>query len=120
MSVRLERERARRRRTLRVGGTLVLAAAGIPIALWHATIVAIASAFRVEARYFVMGWTPWVLMALGLACFIPIAVEALRDPDRRFVRRGTGAWWGWGVTLYLLGFALATQVQQIADVWIDS
>jgi hypothetical protein len=26
-----------------------------------------------------------------------------------------GAWFGWGVTLYLLGFALATQVAQIAD-----
>ena len=42
------------------------------------------------------------------------AIEALRDPDRRFVRRGTNAWWGWGVSLYLLGFMLATQVQQIA------
>ena len=57
-----------------------------------------------------MGWTPWVLMALGLACFIPVAVEALRDPERRFVRRGTDAWSGWGVSLYLLGFGLATQV----------
>jgi hypothetical protein len=28
-------------------------------------------------------------------------------------RPGTGAWAGWGVTLYLLGFALATQVAQI-------
>jgi hypothetical protein len=24
-------------------------------------------------------------------------------------------WYGWGVTLYLLGFALATQVAQITD-----
>ena len=117
---RRERDRARRRRTLQVGGALVLVMAGLPVLLWHATIAAIASAFRVEARYFVMGWTPWVLMALGLACFIPIAVEALRDPERRFVRRGTGAWYGWGLTLYLLGFALATQVQQIADLWIDT
>jgi hypothetical protein len=92
----------------------------LPVLLWHTTIVAIASAFRLEARYFLMGWTPWILMALGLACFIPIAVEALRDPERRFVRRGTGAWYGWGLTLYLLGFGLATQVQQIADLWIDT
>jgi hypothetical protein len=117
---RIERERVRRRRTLRLGGTLVLAMAVLPVLLWHRTIVAIASAFRLEARYFLMGWTPWVLMALGLACFIPIAVEALRDPERRFVHRGTNAWYGWGLTLYLLGFALATQVQQIADLWIDT
>jgi hypothetical protein len=117
---RIERERAHRRRTLRIGGLLVLGMAVLPVVLWHTTIVAIASAFRLEARYFLMGWTPWILMALGLACFIPIAVEALRDPERRFVRRGTGAWYGWGLTLYLLGFGLATQVQQIADLWIDT
>jgi len=117
---RLERERARRRRTLRAGAALVLAAAALPAILWHATIAAIASAFRMEARYFVMGWTPWVLMGLGLACFVPVAIEALRDPDRRFVRRGTNAWWGWGVSLYVMGFGLATQVQQIAELWIDS
>ena len=117
---RLERDRLRRRRTLRIGGALVLAAAALPALLWHDTIAAIAAAFRLEPRYFVMGWTPWVLMALGLACFIPIAIEALRDPERRFVRRGTGAWYGWGVSLYLLGFVLATQVQQIAELWIDT
>ena len=42
-----------------------------------------------------------------------------RPPRRatgRFYAPGAGAWVGWGVTLYLLGFALATQVAQIADV----
>ena len=38
-----------------------------------------------------------------------------RDRERRFYGRAMGAWYGWGVTLYLLGFALATQVAQIAD-----
>jgi len=57
---------------------------------------------------------------LPTACFVPVAIEALRDPDRRFVRRGTNAWWGWGVSLYVMGFGLATQVQQIAELWIDS
>ena len=99
---------------------LVLAAVAVPAVLWHDTITAIASAFRLEFSYLVMGWTPWVLMALGLACFIPVAVETLRDPQRRFARRGTGAWSGWGITLYLLGFLLATQVVQIADLWLDT
>ena len=54
-------------------------------------------------------------MALGLLCFVPVAVEGWRDRDRRFYRAGTGAWFGWGVTLYLLGFGLASQVAQIAQ-----
>jgi hypothetical protein len=99
---------------------LVVAAIALPAVLWHDTITAIASAFRLEVPYLVMGWTPWVLMALGLGCFIPVAVETVRDPQRRFARRGTGAWSGWGVTLYLLGFLLATQVVQIADLWLDT
>jgi hypothetical protein len=107
-------------RTRLTAVALVLAAVALPAVLWHDTITAIASAFRLEVSYFVMGWTPWVLMALGLACFIPVAVETARDPQRRFARRGTGAWSGWGVTLYLLGFLLATQVVQIADLWLDT
>jgi hypothetical protein len=99
---------------------LLLTAAALPAFLWHDTIAAIASAFRLEVSYLVMGWTPWVLMTLGLACFIPVALEAARDPGRRFARRGTAAWSGWGVTLYLLGFLLATQVVQIADLWLDT
>ena len=46
---------------------------------------------------------------------VPPAVADWRDGKDRFYRRGTGAWYGWGITLYVLGFALATQVAQIAD-----
>ena len=92
-----------------------VAAAALPAVLWHRVIADIASQFRLEPAYLVTGWTCWTLMALGLACLVPPAVEAWRDPTHRFHRRGTGAWYGWGVTLYLLGFALATQVAQIAD-----
>ncbi len=117
----MQRAAAPARRHPRLGGALVaLAAVAVPALLWHDTIAAIASAFRLEVSYLVMGWTPWVLMALGLACFIPVAVETARDPDRRFARRGTGAWSGWGITLYLLGFLLATQVVQIAELWLGT
>jgi hypothetical protein len=92
-----------------------VAAAALPAVLWHRVIADIASQFRLEPAYLVTGWTCWTLMALGLACLVPPAVEVWRDPTHRFHRRGTGAWYGWGVTLYLLGFALATQVAQIAD-----
>ena len=39
----------------------------------------------------------------------------LWDRDRRFYGPGSAAWVGWGISLYLLGFGLATQVAQIAD-----
>jgi hypothetical protein len=104
-----------RRRARRVGAVTFLLAAALPVVLWHGTVGAIAEDFRLELDYLVTGWSPWVLMALGLLCFVPVALRDAHDSERRFHRRGTGAWSGWGVTLYLLGFVLATQVSQIAD-----
>ncbi len=101
--------------TRAASGVGIAAAAALPAALWHGVVAAIASEFRLEPAYLITGWTCWALMALGVACLVPPAVEAWRDPGHRFHRRGTGAWYGWGVTLYVLGFALATQVAQIAD-----
>jgi hypothetical protein len=111
----LGRDELARRRARRVGAVGVLGAALLPVVLFHRVVGDIASGFRLELNYLVTGWAPWVLMALGLLCAIPIAIEELRNRDQRFYTPGTGAWAGWGVTLYLLGFALATQVSQIAD-----
>ncbi len=111
----LGRDEAARRRSQRVGSVGFLLAAAAPVVLWHDLVADIAASFELEWTYLVSGWTPWVLMALGLLCFIPVAVGELRDRDGRFHRPGTAAWSGWGVTLYILGFALATQVAQIAD-----
>jgi hypothetical protein len=91
------------------------AALVLPLALWHHTIAQIAGGFRFQLGYLVTGWAPWVLMGLGLACFVPILREELRDPQRRFYGSPKMAWFGWSTTLYLLGFGLATQVAQIAD-----
>jgi hypothetical protein len=112
---RLGRDEAARRRSRRVGLAGFLLAAALPVVLWHDLVIEIAGSFQLEWTYLVSGWTPWVLMTLGLLCFIPVAVGELRDRDGRFYRAGTAAWSGWGVTLYILGFALATQVAQIAD-----
>jgi hypothetical protein len=114
-SRRAEAEQARRQRARRVGAAGFAGAIALPIVLWHRVIGDIAGEFRLDARYLITGWAPWVLMLLGLCCFIPVVLEDWRDPDRRFYSAGTGAWFGWGITLYLLGFALATQVAQIAD-----
>lgn len=106
------RDQRARRRSQRVGAVGVLLAAVLPVWLWHDVLADVIAASDPGLTR-MTGFVPWVLMGLGLLCAIPIVVEELRDRDRRFHRRGTGAWAGWGVTLYLLGFALATQVAQI-------
>jgi hypothetical protein len=110
----LGRDELARRRARRVGAVGFAGAVALPLVLWHGVIADIARAGTPDGLgLLVASWAPWVLMILGLACFIPIALADLRDRERRFYRSGTGAWAGWGVSLYLLGFALATQVAQI-------
>jgi hypothetical protein len=114
-SRRLERERIARRRARRVGAGGFVAALALPIVLWHGVIGEIASEFEFSLRYLITGWSPWFLMALGLVCLAWAGIADWRARERRFYATGSGAVFGWGVTLYLLGFALATQVAQIAD-----
>jgi hypothetical protein len=102
-------------RELRIDAAGFLLAVLLPLVLWHATIAEIARGFRLELGYLVTGWAPWLLMAAGLACFVPVILDRLRDPHRRFYGSTRAAWLGWSVTLYLLGFLLATQVAQIAQ-----
>ena len=92
-----------------------LVALGLPIVLWGRAIADIASAFKFEAGYF-SGWVPWALIAAGLAFLVPVAWSAGRSPDSRWYPRARNAYAGWGITLYLLGCGLATQVAQINDV----
>lgn len=107
------RDPARERRNAQlVGAAGVVVAALLPLYLWHDVIADIASVSDPDLTSLV-GWVPWLLMLLGLLCAIPIAVEHIRSRDRRFYRPGTGAWAGWGISLYLMGFALATQVAQL-------
>jgi hypothetical protein len=113
--LRRELEEARRRQAQRIGAAGFVLALTLPILLWHRVIADIASDFRFEVNYLVTGWSPWILMSLGLAFFVPVAVSNGRDPEGRFYPKARNAYAGWGITLYLLGFALATQVAQIAD-----
>lgn len=110
----LGRDQRARRRSERIGALGVLLAAALPILLWRDVIADIAAATADQSTTVVIvGWAPWVLMALGVLCVIPVALERWRSRGGRFHSAGTGAWTGWGVTLYLLGFGLATQVAQI-------
>jgi hypothetical protein len=99
----------------RSGPVVFVAAAALPVVLWHRVVADIASQFRLDPAYLLTGWSCWALVALGLACLVAAGLHEWRDRERRLYRCRAGAWFGWGVTLYLLGFALATQVAQIAD-----
>ena len=74
-SLRADAERARRRRARRIGAVGFAGAVALPIVLWHRVIADIASEFHLDAQYLITGWSPWVLMALGLLCFVPVVVE---------------------------------------------
>ena len=88
----------------------------MPVVLWHRAMAMIAQDFRIEAEYLVTGWTAYVLIGLGLLCFVPVVISIGRRPDSRLYPRSRGAYIGWGVSLYKLGIALATQVALIADL----
>jgi len=117
MASKRQEAQARARRRARIAGVVgVLVAAVMPVALWHEVLAMAVAEFRPSLRYLMTGLLPWVLMAAGLACAVPVVWHDLRDRHRRFHSNGTAAWAGWGITLYLLGFALATQVAQLVDI----
>ena len=93
--------------------TLIVIAVG-PFMLWADVILDIAHAYRPGLRYLV-GWLPWALLAAGVAFLVPVTLSAGRNPESRLYPRARNAYLGWGLTLYLLGLALATQVARIHD-----
>jgi hypothetical protein len=107
-------ERRARRQARRVGALGFLVAAALPALLFHDVIRDIAAEFRLDFVYIVAEWSPWVLIASGLAFLAPVAWSAGRDSEDRWYPRARNAYAGWGITLYLLGLALAAQVSQIA------
>ena len=95
------------------GGFLL--AAAMPVVLWHRAMAIIAADFRFDLDYLVTGWTAYVLIVLGLLFFVPVVISIGRRPESRLYPRSRGAYVGWGVSLYLLGIMLATQVAVIAE-----
>jgi hypothetical protein len=93
-----------------VGLVGFLAAAALPALLWHRAVATIASDFRLELDYLVTGWLGYALLAGGLLLLLPVAFSAGRHPGSRFYPRLRNAYLGWGVSLYLMGFAVAAQV----------
>jgi hypothetical protein len=102
------------RRTARIVGLVgFMLAAALPPILWHRAIAAVAHDFRMDIPY-LTGWIAYALIALGLLFFVPVLISIGSRPDSRLYPRARNAYAGWGVSCYLLGIALATQVAQIA------
>jgi hypothetical protein len=105
-----------RRNAQLVGLAGFVFAAALPPLLWHRAITAIASDFRLELDYLVTGWTGYGLIGAGLLFLVPVVLSIGRNPDSRLYPRGRNAYAGWGVVLYLLGIALASQVAAVTQV----
>lgn len=104
-----------RRQARIVGWSGYLAALLFPLLVWHEPIGLVATDFRLDLQYLITGWTGYGMIMAGLLFLLPVAVSVGRRPDDRLYPRSRNAYIGWGITLYLLGCAIATQVAQIAN-----
>ena len=108
---------ARKRRNAQLVGLAgFVVAAMLPALLWHRAISAIAVDFRLELEYLLTGWTAYGLIAAGLLFLVPVVLSIGRNPESRLYPRSRNAYAGWGVVLYLLGVALASQVAAVTAV----
>ena len=95
-----------------MGAIGFLLAATLPVALFHRVVETLARQPKLDVQY-LSGWAPWALLLAGLLFLLPVAWSAGMNPASRWFPRARGAYAGWGITLYLLGFLLAWQVANI-------
>ena len=87
-----------------------IVALALPVAAWHHTMASVAGRFHLSASYLITGWSGYLLIAAGLVLMAPAAVAAGLPEEHRLRLRHRGAYLSWGIVLYLLGLALASQV----------
>jgi hypothetical protein len=104
------RDRLTPRQALAVGIAGYAAAALLPVVLWHSSIAAVADDFRLDLDYLFTGWVGYGLILAGLGFFAPVVASIGRRPGDRFYPMARAAYAAWGLSLYLLGMALASQV----------
>ena len=100
----------RNARLVGLGGFLF--AAALPPLLWHRAMAAVAEDFRFDLDY-LSGWTGYTLIAAGLLFFVPVVLSIGRTPASRLYPRSRNAYLAWGISLYILGFAIAVQVAAV-------
>lgn len=94
--------------------TVVVALAAAPLILWHRVFGDILDSFRWTLPHLAADLGPWLLLATGVGCLVPVALSAHGDPESRYYPRGRRAYFIWGVVLYLLGIVL---VVELYDLW---
>ncbi len=100
-----------------VGVAGLVAAAAIPIILFHDLLGKVTSTFEPSLDWLLTGASGFALMAAGVAAAVPVVLSIGRTPDSRLYPRSRGALAGWGVSLYLLGSMLLLQIGAIAGNW---
>lgn len=112
----VSKQRLSGRQAQAVGLCGFLVAALLPVVLWHRAMGIIASDFRLELEYLVTGWTGYSLIGLGLLFLVPVVLSIGRTPASRLYPRSRNAYAAWGIVLYMLGIALASQVAVVTRV----
>jgi hypothetical protein len=92
------------------------AAAATPVLAWHDVALRLASRFHLSVGYLISAWSGFALIAIGLACFLPVLISIGRTPDSRLYPRSRSALIGWGASLYLLGLGLSIQVAELSSL----
>ena len=113
---RVSRQRASRRHSQLAGLAGFALALAMPFVLWHRAIELVASDFRLELGYLVTGWAGYGMIGAGLLFLVPVVATIGRHPEGRIYPRSRNAYLGWGMSLYLMGAALASQVAAVVAV----
>jgi hypothetical protein len=100
-----------------IGFAGLVAAAAIPVILFHDLLGQVTSTFEPSLDWLLTGASGFALMAAGVATTVPVVMSIGRTPDSRLYPRSRGALAGWGVSLYLLGSMLLLQIGAIAGTW---
>jgi hypothetical protein len=116
VSVRARKQHLSRRQARWVGLGGFAIALLFPAVIWHRPIAIIASDFRMDLEYLLTGWTGYSMIALGLLFMVPVILSIGRTPASRLYPRSRNAYAAWGICLYLLGLALASQVAAVTGV----
>jgi hypothetical protein len=97
-----------------VGWAGLVAAVALPAAVWRHPLQIVATDFRWDADYLLMGWLGYALMATAVLIMLPVVLSIGRSPESRLYPRSRNALLAWSVSLYVLGAGIAAQVAQIA------
>jgi hypothetical protein len=103
-----------------IGWTGVVAAVALPAVVWRHAIELVATDFRWELDYLLMGWLGYALMAAAVLIMLPVVLSIGHSPESRLYPRSRNALLGWSVSLYVLGAGIAVQVAQIATGLSDA